>query len=163
MTRMIKIEVARFPEDREAVREIFREYAASLDVDLCFQDFEAELMDLPGKFAGPGGRVLLARNGSEHVGCVALRPLAGDACEMKRLYVRPAGRGQQVGRSLAISICDFARLAGYRHIRLDTLPTMTAALSVYASLGFVRIPAYTFNPVEGAIFMECDLSRSPDP
>jgi ribosomal protein S18 acetylase RimI-like enzyme len=157
---MIEIEIANFPADSAEVRVIFREYAASIDVDLSFQDFEVELAALPGKFAAPRGRVLLARDGREVVGCVALRPLEGGIGEMKRLFVRPAGRGQQLGRRLAISIVEFARSAGYKAIRLDTLPSMTAALSVYASLGFERIPPYTFNPIEGAIFMECKLDKT---
>ncbi|SMG57974.1 GNAT family N-acetyltransferase [Paraburkholderia susongensis] len=157
---MIHIQAARFPEQLETVRTIFREYAGSLGIDLGFQQFDSELAGLPGKFAAPQGRVLLASNDAgEIVGCVAMRPLDETTCEMKRLYVRPAGRGLHAGRQLAACICEFAREAGYRRMRLDTLPTMQAALGLYASLGFEPIEAYVFNPVPGAIFLECDLTR----
>ena len=159
---MIHIETARFPEQLEAVRTIFREYAESVGIDLSFQNFDSELADLPGKFAAPRGRVLLACDDEAVVGCVALRPLDETTCEMKRLYVRPSGRGLQIGKQLAKLICALARESGYRRIRLDTLPTMHAALQLYASLGFEPIPAYVFNPIAGAIFLECDLTRQED-
>lgn len=158
---MIRIHPARFPEQVEAVRRIFREYAESLDIDLSFQQFDAELADLPGKFAAPQGQVLLAYLDGDVIGCVALRPIDATICEMKRLYVRPAGRGLQAGTQLATLICASARELGYSRIRLDTLPTMHAALRLYASLGFEPIPAYVFNPIPGAIFLECDLTRTP--
>lgn len=156
---MIHIETARFPEQLDVVRAIFREYGESLGIDLSFQNFDTELADLPGKFAAPRGRVLLAYADGALVGCVAMRPLDETACEMKRLYVRPSGRGLQAGKQLATLICAVARESGYRRIRLDTLPTMHAALRLYASLGFEPIPAYVFNPIAGAIFLECDLTR----
>ena len=124
---MVEIYPARFPEQLEVVRTIFREYAESLGIDLSFQNFESELADLPGKFAAPRGRVLLARNNENVVGCVAMRPLDELTCEMKRLYIRPSGRGQQAGRQLATLICRIAQEAGYTRIRLDTLPDMQAA------------------------------------
>ncbi|MFL9947114.1 GNAT family N-acetyltransferase [Paraburkholderia agricolaris] len=155
---MVKIYPARFPEQLEAVREIFREYAESLGVDLSFQNFESELAELPGKFAAPRGCVLLAQNNEDVVGCVAMRPLDESTCEMKRLYTRPSGRGQQVGRQLATLICRIARQAGYTRIRLDTLPDMHAAQQLYAQLGFKPIPAYVFNPIAGTIFLERDLT-----
>jgi len=158
---MIQIHTARFPEQVEAVRGIFREYAESLGIDLSFQQFDAELADLPGKFAAPRGRVLLAYHTGELIGCVALRPIDETVCEMKRLYVRPSGRGLQAGKQLATLICATARELEYSRIRLDTLPTMHAALRLYASLGFEPIPAYVFNPIPGAIFLECDLTRAP--
>jgi len=158
---MVEIYTARFPEHLGVVRAIFREYAESLSIDLSFQDFESELADLPGKFAPPRGRVLLAQSNGQVVGCVAMRPLDGTICEMKRLYIRPSGRGQQVGKQLATLICRIAKEAGYIRIRLDTLPSMQAAQQLYASLGFKPIPAYVFNPIAGAIFMERDLS-GPD-
>ncbi len=160
--RMIHIHTARFPEQLEAVRTIFREYAESLGIDLCFQDFDSELAGLPGKFAAPRGRVLLAYHDAQIIGCVAVRPLDDTTCEMKRLYVRPAGRGLQAGKQLATQICAAARDSGYRRIRLDTLPTMHAALGLYASLGFEPIPPYVFNPIDGALFLECDLTRRQD-
>jgi ribosomal protein S18 acetylase RimI-like enzyme len=156
---MIQIHPARFPEQVDAVRGIFSEYAQSLGIDLGFQQFDAELADLPGKFAMPRGQVLLAYHEGELIGCVALRPIDDTICEMKRLYVRPAGRGLQAGKQLATQICARAREAGYQRIRLDTLPTMHAALGLYASLGFEPIHAYVFNPIPGAIFLECDLTR----
>ncbi|SDR24722.1 Ribosomal protein S18 acetylase RimI [Paraburkholderia fungorum] len=157
---MIQIHPARFPEQVEAVRGIFREYAQSLGIDLSFQQFDSELADLPGKFAAPRGEVLLAYYGAEVIGCVALRPIDDAICEMKRLYIRPSGRGLQAGKQLATLICATARELGYSRIRLDTLPTMHAALSLYESLGFEPIPAYVFNPIPGAIFLECDLTRA---
>ena len=156
---MVEIYPARFPEQLEVVRAIFREYAESLGVDLSFQSFESELAELPGKFAAPRGRVLLARNNEDVVGCVAMRPLDELTCEMKRLYIRPSGRGQQAGRQLATLICRIAQEAGYTRIRLDTLPDMQAAQQLYTSLGFKPIPAYVFNPIAGTIFMERDLTR----
>jgi ribosomal protein S18 acetylase RimI-like enzyme len=159
---MAQIYEARFPEDLDVVRAMFREYAESLAIDLSFQDFESEVANLPGKFAAPHGRVLLARNNGQVIGCIAMRPLNGAACEMKRLYIRPSGRGQQVGKQLAAMICQIAKEAGYARIRLDTLPGMQAAQRLYASLGFKPIAAYVFNPVAGAIFMERDLTGPDD-
>jgi N-acetylglutamate synthase-like GNAT family acetyltransferase len=154
---MIEIRRAELPRDLPVIQELFREYADGLGIDLGFQDFETELATLPGKYEPPEGRLMLARRGDDVVGCVALRPLAGDACEMKRLYVRPAARGQQLGRRLAERICQEARDAGYRRICLDTLPTMSAAIRLYATLGFRPIEPYVFNPVEGAIFLGSNL------
>jgi ribosomal protein S18 acetylase RimI-like enzyme len=161
---MIHLHTARFPEQLEVVRTIFREYAESLGIDLGFQQFDDELASLPGKFAAPRGRVLLASHDADEdpgsiVGCVAMRPIDDTTCEMKRLYVRPLGRGLQVGRRLATRICAMATEVGYHRMRLDTLPTMHAALGLYASLGFEPIDAYVFNPIPGAIFLECDLTR----
>ncbi len=152
------IRVARFPKDAETVRRLFRAYADSLGVSLGFQDFDAELAGLPGDYQPPAGRLLLAWQGVEAIGCVALRPLQGGACEMKRLYVSPRARAGGLGRSLATRICEEARSAGYRAIRLDTLPDMAAAQRLYRSLGFRAVEPYTFNPVPGALFMERDLT-----
>jgi ribosomal protein S18 acetylase RimI-like enzyme len=154
----IIINEARFPGEADLVREIFREYAAGLGVDLCFQDFDAELAGLPGKYAAPRGRLLLAWQDGKAVGCVALRPQADDAAEMKRLYVRPVARGLGLGRRLAGAICATAKEAGYARIRLDTLSSMTAAQGMYESMGFKPIPAYVFNPVAGTRFLERDLT-----
>jgi ribosomal protein S18 acetylase RimI-like enzyme len=154
---MLDIRPAQLPGDLPLVRTLFREYQQAIGIDLCFQDFDAELATLPGKYAPPQGRLLLAWDNAEAVGCVALRPLAEGACEMKRLYVRRGGRGRHLGRLLAERICAEARAAGYRRICLDTLPSMTAAVALYASLGFEPIAPYVFNPIEGAIFLGRDL------
>jgi len=159
---MIEIRPAESPRDLPVVRQLFREYAAGLGIDLCFQDFETELATLPGKYAPPEGRLMLAWDGTQAVGCVALRSLKDGACEMKRLYARPAVRGQQVGRRLAERICHEAREAGYRRICLDTLPGMAAAVQLYSALGFRPCEPYVFNPIEGAIFLSLDLCRSQE-
>jgi len=146
------------PQEIELARTLFREYQESLGVDLCFQNFERELAGLPGDYAPPSGRLLLARSGPEVAGCVALRKIAEGVCEMKRLYVRDAFRGQGLGRTLAEAILNEARRIGYRKMRLDTLPSMRAAIPLYRSLGFSEIGPYTQNPVEGALFMEKELN-----
>ena len=144
--------------DTDAVRALLLEYAEALGVDLCFQGFDRELAGLPGEYAPPRGSLLVARD--EHgdaVGCVALRPLSDDACEMKRLYVRPAVRGSGLGRELALAVVEEARGLGYARMRLDTLPSMSAAARLYESLGFVDIEPYYENPVPGARYLELEL------
>ncbi len=144
------------------VRALFLEYAASLEISLCFQNFEQELASLPGKYAPPTGRLLLALRGDQAAGCVALRALENGVCEMKRLYVRPAWRHKGVGRLLALAIIGQAAELGYQAMRLDTLASMKAALSLYGSLGFHPIPAYYANPSEHAVFMELSLGTAAD-
>lgn len=167
------IRSARFPDECELVRTLFREYAAEIAIDLCFQGFEQELAALPGGYTPPTGELLLAEHAGEAVGCVAVRELRGPAracgsserhayrptgyCEMKRLYVRPAARGLACGRRLAEAIVEAARRLGYSCMRLDTLATMTAARGLYRSLGFVEIDAYYANPLAGVIYMELRL------
>jgi GNAT superfamily N-acetyltransferase len=151
------IREALIPDEVGIVRTLFREYAASLTTDLCFQNFEAELAGLPGKYAPPQGRLLLAWSGSEPVGCIAMRSLEGGACEMKRLWVQPRMRGAKLGRRLVERICEEARAAGYARICLDTLPAMSDAIELYTRMGFKPIDSYVHNPVPGALFLALDL------
>jgi ribosomal protein S18 acetylase RimI-like enzyme len=145
---------AETPEQIEEARRLLREYEGSLGVSLCFQGFERELAALPGEYAPPAGRLLLALETGQAVGCVALRRLDEGTCEMKRLYLRPGFRGRGAGRRLALAIIDEARKIGYNKMRLDTLPSMREAIELYESLGFKRIEPYYPNPVPGAVFME---------
>lgn len=146
------------PDDLATARELFVEYGESLGFSLCFQGFDEELATLPGKYAAPGGVILLAKEREGPAGCVALRP--GEqpgACEMKRLFVRDAFRGRRLGRALAEGVIAEARALGYRRMVLDTLDTMTAALSLYGSLGFREVPPYIFNPLPNAVYLGLDI------
>ena len=140
-----------------AVRALIREYAGGVGVPLDFQDFDREVAELPGAYAPPRGALLVARAAGGLEGCVALRPLGGDSCEMKRLFVRPAARGTGLGERLALAVIAEARRLGYRRMRLDTLPSMGTAQSLYARLGFCDIDAYTANPIPGTRFLELEL------
>jgi ribosomal protein S18 acetylase RimI-like enzyme len=147
--------------DIATVRSLFLEYAAWLQIDLCFQGFTQELAGLPGAYAPPGGRLLLAEDETA-AGCVALRPLSSDAsgtqCELKRLWVRPEFRGRNIGRALTTAALDAARAIGYRQIKLDTLPSiMPGAVALYRDLGFTDCAPYYHNPIPGSLYMECAL------
>ncbi|HJO68872.1 MAG TPA: GNAT family N-acetyltransferase [Rhodospirillales bacterium] len=141
------------------VRALFREYQEWLGVDLCFQGFDDELRRLPGRYAPPLGLLLLARVGSAIAGGVGMWPLSETVCEMKRLYVRPPWRGVGLGRRLANAIVAEARNMGFARMRLDTLARLEAARALYASMGFVDIPAYYDNPLDGVLFMELRLAK----
>jgi ribosomal protein S18 acetylase RimI-like enzyme len=151
------IRIASSGEEIEIVRRLFREYHASLGVDLCFQNFESELAELPGKYSAPEGRLYLAFEGADVAGCVGLRKIEGGICELKRLYVPPSHRGRGIGRLLAFRAITDAREIGYDRMRLDTLPSMQPAQRLYRELGFRQIAPYTENPVQGALFMELKL------
>ena len=152
---------ARVPAEIPVVRALFEEYAASLHVDLCFQDFPRELAELPGGYAAPRGCLLVADDADQIVGCVALRALSGadeTQGEIKRLYLRPAARGRGVGRALALAVIERARAIGYRTLKLDTLSTMHSARALYASLGFRECAPYYDNPLPGTSYMELALA-----
>jgi len=157
---MTEIKSANFPDDLEQVVAIFREYIASPSVDLGFQDYETEFAALPGKYAAPDGRLLLAWKGPAVVGCAALRRVDESTCEMKRVYVRPDARGESLGRRLVESILAEARAAGYARICLDVLPEFSAAQRIYESLGFQPSAPVAFNPVPGTKFLALELSAS---
>jgi ribosomal protein S18 acetylase RimI-like enzyme len=150
------------PAELDAVRDIFREYASTLGVDLCFQGFDAELAQLPGDYAEPRGALLVAVVEGAVAGCCALRPLDTadypNASEMKRLFVRKAFRGFGLGRELAEAMLDRARQAGYACVLLDTLDDMESARALYTDLGFEEIPPYYHNPIAGAHYLKVDIS-----
>ena len=154
----MKLVQAQSPANIAAVRMLFAEYAAGLGLSLCFQNFDQELAELPGRYAPPSGRLLLAFVNDELAGCVGLRQIDEGVCEMKRLFVRQNFRGLNLGRKLAEQIIASARELGYRRMRLDTLPDkMDTAVGLYRRLGFKEIEPYYANPVPGATFMELTL------
>ena len=155
---MIRIFQAESEHDIENVRALFREYEMWLGLDLCFQGFEEELLTLPGKYAMPNGRLFLAMVDEKPAGCIAMRKIGDEVCEMKRLYMRPEFRGHGVGNSLIERLLSEARMAGYSEIRLDTYPAkMGKAVSLYESHGFRQIPPYYENPHKDVLFMALTL------
>lgn len=154
------IRTALFPDDVETVRLLFREYVDWLGMSLDFQGFEAELTSLPGKYAQPCGICLIAENADgAALGCVAMRPLDQNTCEMKRLYLRPAARGLGLGYALSAAVIDAAKAAGYQRMVLDTLRSLDSAIRIYDRLGFEQIDAYYQNPLPGVVYMGISLDR----
>jgi putative acetyltransferase len=151
---MIEIVQATTPSQIQTLRDLFREYEAFLQVDLCFQRFEEELAGLPGRYAPPQGALLLASVAGQAAGCVAMRALDGHVCEMKRLYVRPPYVGRGLGKKLARRVIEQARAAGYATMRLDTLEKLRPALSLYTGLGFQTCAPYYENPLPGVVYLE---------
>lgn len=159
VTEISQIIHAQSDQDIEQARELFKQYAAWLEISFCFQNFGKELAELPGDYAPPDGRLFLALKDGEVAGCVAVRKIDEGVCEIKRLFVRPEFRGQGLGRGLAIAIIQAAKQIGYERMRLDTLPPkMDDAIALYHSLGFQEIEPYYDNPVPGAKFMELRLA-----
>jgi len=156
---MLEITRAESKENLAEVHGLLLEYEKWLGIDLCFQNFDQELANLPGDYAPPEGRLLLAWEGSKIAGCVALRKITPEVCEMKRLFVRPEFRGKGLGRKLAVAVIEEAIKIGYKNMRLDTLPVMKEAIGLYQSLGFKETEAYRCNPVNGAMYMELNLSE----
>lgn len=157
---MIKIFQAETPGQIEEIQKIFREYEKWLGLDICFQGFEEELANLPGKYAKPSGRLLIAFVDDKVAGCIALRKLEENICEMKRLYLRDEFRGSGLGNKLIEKVIEEARLIGYQKMRLDTLPDkMNKAVRLYESHGFRQIPAYYPNPYDETLYLELDLSE----
>ena len=156
---MVSIVPALTGRQLELVGELFREYQDQLGVDLCFQDFQEELAGLPGKYAPPRGRLLLALDGDVPAGCVALRPITDEICEMKRLFVRQQYRGRGLGRALATEVIGQAGTIGYRRMRLDTLRSLREAMRLYESLGFEESRPYYQNPLPDTVYWELELSN----
>ena len=160
----MRIVEANTHEDVEHARTLFKEYQEGLGISLCFQNFDHELKNLPGDYAPPDGRLLLAKDDDDQIaGCIAMRKHSPGICEMKRLFVRPAYRSTGLGRVLVNTIIDEARKLGYTQMRLDTIPgRMDKAIALYQSIGFIEIEPYYENPVEGARFMELDLATNQE-
>ena len=155
---MLRITQVTTPNEVEEARQLFKEYEAGLGISLCFQNFDQELANLPGDYAPSRGRLLLAREFDQLLGCIALRPVGPTTCEMKRLFVRSEYRDRGLGRVLVEALIEEARKIGYTHMRLDTLPgRMDRAIALYRSIGFVEIPPYYNTPVDSTTFMELDL------
>ena len=163
LNHVMRIFQANTQEDVDDARSLFEQYAAGLGISLCFQNFDRELANLPGDYAPPDGRLLLAAEDDQLAGCIALRKLEPGVCEMKRLFIRPAYRGKGLGRLLVESIIDEARQLGYTRMRLDTLPgRMDPAIALYRSIGFLEIDPYYENPVADAKFMQLELAQNQE-
>lgn len=154
---MLKLTQVKDESQIATVRALFLEYAKGLGIDLCFQDFDQEITNLPGEYAPPGGSLQLAYWDDSITGCAALRPLSQDTCEMKRLYVKPEFRGKGIGRMLAERIMEEGRRIGYTTMRLDTIPMMKEAITLYRDLGFADTGPYRYNPVPGTLYLELKL------
>lgn len=155
----MNIRIIRGTNHLNKVRQLFKEYANSLNIDLCFQDFEQELDELPGKYEEPDGRLYLALLNDKEVGCVALRRFNDDSAELKRLYIRNGYRGLGISKLLIKRVIQDAVDIGYKNILLDTLDTMKPAITLYESFGFIEIDAYYDNPIEGAKYFRLDLTQ----
>ncbi|MGA2627740.1 MAG: GNAT family N-acetyltransferase [Candidatus Bathyarchaeia archaeon] len=156
---MLRVNSATSMRELEQIRDLFIDYSNSLGFDLSFQNFQKELNELPGDYSPPSGRLLLGFHDSNPAGCVALRRISEEICEMKRLFVRPQCRGLGLGRALAMKVIEDACEIGYRRMRLDIVPTMQTAIALYFSLGFKEIEPYRYNPIKGAKFMELHLTK----
>jgi putative acetyltransferase len=154
---MIKITEPDYKNDMEIVRELFVEYKQFIGIDLCFQDFQNELAELPGKYAPPEGCILIAYLNNQPVGCVALKNIGEKTCEMKRLFVKQQFQGRKIGRMLAESIIEKAKNKGYKMMKLDTVESLKPALCLYKSLGFRETKPYVHNPLDQPLFFELDL------
>jgi ribosomal protein S18 acetylase RimI-like enzyme len=155
---MLRIALAHTPDDIGAVRQLLLEYQASIGVDLAYQDFETEVLDLPGAYAAPSGRLLLALHHGVPMGCVAFRDAGAGRAEMKRLFVRPSGRGLGVAKALVAQLLAEARAAGYFEMVLDTLPTMQSAQRLYEQFGFLDTQPYRASPVPGTRYLALRLN-----
>lgn len=156
---MAEITLAASTDAFNTAKSLFIEYAQKLDIDLCFQSFDQELLDLPDMYGSPAGGLLLVSQADEWVGCAGVRRLDQAACELKRMYLRDSMRGMGIGRILLGAALDLAQMLGYEKIRLDTLPSMETAIALYRSVGFTEIPPYRENPVPGALFFEKKLNK----
>jgi ribosomal protein S18 acetylase RimI-like enzyme len=157
---LITYRISTTEQDFKDAKGLFLKYAASLNLDLCFQKFHEEIADLPSQYSEPArGCIILCCENSEPIGCVALRKFKDDICEMKRLYLRREARGKGIGRALAEKIIEKAKQYGYKKMRLDTIETMKEAIALYKSMGFRVIAPYRYNPAEGVIYMELELEQ----
>jgi putative acetyltransferase len=154
---MIKYKFSKSDKDFADAKDLFVEYANSLNFELCFQNFEEEISNLPAQYSEPTGCIILCYENDKSIGCVGLRKFAEDVCEMKRLYLRKEARGKGIGRVLANIIIEKARELGYKKMQLDTIETMKEAIALYKSMGFKEIKPYRYNPLDSVLYMELDL------